>query len=112
MAFEQAAIKIAREKEFEELKGAVNRAFTPEWIEKFLQRLGKKGIRIRNFEAVLAQGVLEEVDENPRSGNAARALYQALPPSDQGQMREFYLFKVEEVGPQLRARFQKLYRYY
>jgi hypothetical protein len=32
--------------------------------------------------------------------------------SDQGQIRELYLSKIEEVDPALRARFGKLYRYY
>jgi hypothetical protein len=27
-------------------------------------------------------------------------------------MKEFYLSKIEEVGPDLRAKFQKIYQYY
>ena len=42
----------------------------------------------------------------------ARTLYEALPVSDQAQVREFYLSKVEEVDPALRAKFHKLYQYY
>jgi hypothetical protein len=38
--------------------------------------------------------------------------YQALPLSDQAQMREFYLSKLETVGAALRHRFKKLYQYY
>jgi hypothetical protein len=34
-----------------------------------------------------------------------------LPVSDQGQMREFYLSKIEEVEPALRVKFHKLYQY-
>ena len=42
----------------------------------------------------------------------AQKLYQALTVSDQAQMREFYLSKVEEVDPVMRTKFQQLYRYY
>jgi hypothetical protein len=42
----------------------------------------------------------------------ARSLYGSLPVSDQAQMREFYLSKIEEVDPALRAKFHKLYQYY
>ncbi len=42
----------------------------------------------------------------------AQKLYQALTVSDQAQMREFYLSRVEEVEPGLRTKFQQLYRYY
>jgi hypothetical protein len=43
---------------------------------------------------------------------SAKDLYSALTLTDQAQMKEFYLSKIEEVGPELRARFQKLYQYY
>jgi hypothetical protein len=39
-------------------------------------------------------------------------LYAALPVSDQAQMKEFYLSRVEEVDSALRTKFQKLYQYY
>jgi len=110
VAFEQAAIKVAREQEFGELRDALNRVFAVE-VERFLKRLQSKGIRIRDFDLVLASGVLEPLDESlAKSG--ARRLYEALTTSDQGQMREFYLFKLEEVEPALRSKYQKLYRYY
>ncbi len=107
--FEQAAIKVEREKEFEELKAAINRAFAPERVEKYLKRVASARIRIRNFDSILAKGVLEKVVslEPP-----ATSLYSALTISDQAQMKEFYLSKVEEVGPELRARYQKIYQYY
>jgi len=113
VAFEQAAIKIEREKEFDELRGALNRVFAPQAIEKFLKRLDKKGQHIRNCEAVLASGALEASDEVlAKSGTNARALYDALPVSDQAQLREFYLSKLEGVDAALRHKFKKLYTYY
>jgi hypothetical protein len=36
----------------------------------------------------------------------------ALTITDRAQMKEFYLSKIEEVGPELRAKYQKIYQYY
>jgi hypothetical protein len=111
VGFQPAAIKVEREKEFGALRGALNGVFAPERVEQFLKRLNSKGIRIRDFELVVASGVLEQVDDYlAKSG--ARKLYEALPTSDRGQLREFYLSRIEEVDPALRAKYQKLYRYY
>jgi len=109
VGFQQAAIKVEREKEFGALRDALNGVFAPPRVEQFLKRLNSKGIRVRDFELVVASGVLEQVDEYlAKSG--ARKLYEALPTSDRGQLREFYLSKMEEVDPSLRAKYQKLYR--
>ena len=111
VGFQQAAIRIEKEREFEELRGAVNRALAPEKVEQFLKRVRKSGARIRDLEAILARGVFEKVDDTlARLG--AQKLYHALTVSDQAQMREFYLSRVEEVEPGLRTKFQQLYRYY
>jgi len=111
--FEQAPVKIEREKEFEELKGSIRRALAPETVEQFLERMRSNGLRIRDLEGVLAKRVLEKLDKTwAKSAASGQDLYQSLPASDQGQMREFYLSQVEEVKPELRTKFQKLYRYY
>ena len=109
--FEQATIKVEHEKEFEELKSAIRRAFVAQSVEKYLKRMSSAGIRIRDFDAVLAKAVLEHVGAIEK-GKSAKALYAALTLSDQAQMKEFYLSKIEEVGPELRAKYQKLYQYY
>jgi hypothetical protein len=109
MAFEQATIKIEKEREFEALKAAINRAFASENVEKYLKRMASTGLRIRDFDSVLAKRVLEQV--GALSGSA-KDLYAALTLTDQAQMKEFYLSKIEEASPELRARFQKLYQYY
>ena len=109
MAFEQAAIKVQKEQEFSRLQAAVERAFLPENAERFLKLLDRKGIRVRDLDAVLAERVLEAVAE---TGLNARQLYEALPVSDQAQMREFYLSKLEGVAIALRHKFKKLYQYY
>jgi hypothetical protein len=113
VGFEQAAIEVEKKKEFEELKDAINRAFAADRVEKFLKRLQSDGTRIRNWDSVLKDGVLERVDEGLKSsGTTAQSLYESLTVSDQAQMREFYLSRIEEVAPQVRARFHRLYQYY
>jgi hypothetical protein len=72
-------------------------------------RFRGRGIRARSLDAILAANVIDLVIES-KSGTA-RALYESLPASDQGQVREFYLSKVEEVDTALRAKFHKLYQY-
>ena len=109
MAFEQAAIKVERAQEFAGLQAAVEQAFLPDKVGQFLRQLDRKRIRVRDFDAVLAQRVLEAVCE---TGLNARQLYDALPVSDQAQMREFYLSKLEGVDTALRHKFKKLYQYY
>ena len=108
-SFEQAAIKIEKRQEFAKLQAAVEQAFLPEKAERFLKQLDRKGIRVRDFDAILAQKMLESVGESDLN---ARQLYKSLPVSDQAQMREFYLSKLESVDVALRHKFRKLYQYY
>jgi hypothetical protein len=107
--FEQGVIKIQKEPEFTALRAAVERAFQPAIVERFLKQLDRKGIRVRDIDAVLAQRVLEGFDE---AGLNAQQLYESLPTSDQALMREFYLSKLEAVDQALRHKFKKLYQYY
>jgi hypothetical protein len=113
--FEQATIKIEKQQEFAKLQAAVEQAFLPEKAERFLKQMDRKGIRVRDFDAVLSARLLEEVVGAKVSATgelSARQLYQALPLSDQAQMREFYLSKLETVDTALRHKFKKLYQYY
>jgi hypothetical protein len=110
VSFEQAAIKIEKAEEFAGLQAAIEKAFLPERAKRFLKQLDRKGIRVRDFDAVLAQRVLEGVVEAAELN--ARHLYESLPVSDQAQMREFYLSKLEGVEVELRHKFKKLYQYY
>ena len=113
MAFEQAAIKIEKQQEYGKLQAAVEQAFLPERAERFLKQLDRKGIRIREFEAVLSARTLEAANGSAAgSGLSAWQLYQELPLSDQAQMREFYLSKLETVDVALRHKFKRLYQYY
>ncbi len=108
MAFEQATIRVVREREFAELKGAIEKAVGGERAAKFLKALSSRRVQVRNFEVVLAANAL---DEAGNKAGTARTLYDSLPVSDQAQVREFYLSKIEEVDPALRAKFHKLYQY-
>src|SRR6478609_1347775 len=109
VAFEKAAIKVEKAQEYAKLQAAIEQAFLPDKVEQFLKQLDRKGIRIRNVDAVLAQKVLERFGE---PGLNAQQLYQALPVSDQAQVRELYLSKLEGVDTALRHKFKKLYQYY
>jgi hypothetical protein len=113
VSFVQAGIRVEKEQEFAGLKGAVERAFGAVNLQKFLKRLSSSKVRIRDFDGVLAQRCLERVDSTlQRSGKTAQALYRSLSMSDQGQMREFYLSKIEQVDLATRQKFHKLYQYY
>jgi hypothetical protein len=113
MGFEQATIKVEKQQEFAKLQVAVEQAFLPKTAERFLKLLDRKGIRVRDFDAVLSARSLEDAGGAAvKTDLSAWQLYQALPLSDQAQMREFYLSKLETVGAALRHRFKKLYQYY
>ena len=112
VAFEQASIKVERVEEFGQLRGVLQRAFGKEQVGKFLKKLESKRILVRDFESVLEKRVLEQVDGAlAGSGKTAKELYQSLAVSDQAQIREFYLVAVENVEPELRRKFQSIYRY-
>ena len=109
MAFEQATIKVVKQREFDELKAAIERVFAGERVAEYLKALDGHRIQVRDLEAALAANALD--DAAGKKPGTALALYESLPVSDQGQMREFYLSKIEEVGPALRAKFHKVYEY-
>jgi hypothetical protein len=110
MAFEQATIKIEKAQEFARLREAIEQMFRAEAVERFLKQLDRKGLRIRDFDAILAARSLEAAAG--ASELNAKQLYESLTLSDQAQMREFYLSKLESVDQALRHRFKKLYQYY
>jgi hypothetical protein len=111
MIFEKAEIKVDRQAQFGELKSAIDRALSRDKVEKFLNRTERNQVRIRSFEAILAKGIFEYAN-GVKPGVTCQALYEALTVSDQAQMREFYLAKIEELDPALRTKFKKLYQYY
>ena len=107
MAFEQAAIRVEKTEEFGKLQTAVERAFQPENVERFLKQMDRKGLRIRDFDGVVTKGLLDgQINEK------SQPLFAALTISDQAQLRELYLSKLEAVDVALRHKFKKLYQYY
>jgi len=107
MGFEQAAIKVEKTQEYSRLQAAIEQAFLPNKVERFLKQMDRKGIRIRDFDGLLVQRVLDgDTAQN------SQQLYQSLSLSDQALMREFFLSKIEEVDTALRHKFKKLYQYY
>jgi hypothetical protein len=109
--FQQATIKVENEAVFSELRDAIDRVFTAPPVEKFLRELKKKDVGVRDFEAVLAGGFIERGDAVlAKAGKTGRGLWESLPLSDQGQVREFYLVRLEQVDVKLRAKFATVYR--
>jgi hypothetical protein len=109
VAFEQAAIKVEKAQEYAKLQAAMEQAFSPEKVEQFLQQLDRKGIRVRDVDAVLGKKMLGGFGE---PGLDVQQVYQALTVSDQGLIREFYLLKLEGVDAALRHKYRKVYQYY
>jgi hypothetical protein len=113
LSYEQATIKVEKEAQFAELKASIERAFSASAVEKMLKRLDSKNTRIRDFDSVLEKQVIEHVDATLRGARkTAKGLYQELTVTDQGQMREFYLSKLEQVEEPLRHKFRKIFQYY
>jgi hypothetical protein len=113
MAFQQAQIPVQKTEEFEQLKSAIERALAGETVEKLLSRFQGHNVRVRQFEKALEKRIFEAVDPVLAStGQRAKDLYGALELSDQALIREFYLERIEHVDAKLRAKFQKIYRYY
>jgi len=101
--FEQAVLPVQDEKTFAEVHNALEKAFAPAQVTNFLRSVQRARLRARQFEAVLAAGLL---------GAEASAKYPTLGDSDRGQIRERYLSMVERVDPAIRAKFLKVYAYY
>jgi hypothetical protein len=101
--FEQATIAVRDEESFTRLHALMDAAFDVRDVEVFLTRVGKAGLRVRDYEEILRRSLL---------GKEAAEIYAALPVSDQGLTRERYLRLVEKVPAELRQRYLKVYAYY
>ena len=101
--FEQAVLAIQDEATFGRVLASLERVFADAQVAGFLQGLEKRKLRARQFEEILSSGVL---------GASAASDYAALGDSDRGHVREQYLSMVEEVAPELRAKYLKVYAYY
>ena len=105
--FERAEIPVVDATSFETLKGAIVDAFRKDEVDRTLKSLDSAEVQIRNVEKVIANHLRSE----KLNGAVAWTLYSELSLSDQGQIREYYLTKVEELHPELRRKYKKLFRY-
>ncbi len=101
--YEQAAIPITDPQTFGAVHDAITSCFSAARIGDFLNAVERSSLRIRDFESVIGKGIL---------GPSTADDYARLPSGDQGQIREQYLASLEQVAPELRDRFFKLYAYY
>ena len=101
--YQQPVLPISDPQTFSAVKSAIESSFSSGKVADFLRSLERSKLRIRDFETVLGKGALgaPTAKEYARLGNA-----------DQGQIREFYLASLEQVAPELREKFFKLYAYY
>jgi hypothetical protein len=101
--FEQAVLPIEDEATYTSVRQALDKAFSSAQVAGFLDRVARARLRARQFEAILASGLL---------GRETPAAYAKLGDSDRGHVREEYLSMVERVAPELRAKYLKVYAYY
>ena len=101
--FQQAALPIENPAVFEPVKAAIEAAFAPPSVGKFLQRVERAKLRVRDFEQIRDHGLL---------GDVVKTGYVQLGDSDRGQVRELYLHSVEQVATELRGKYLKVYAYY
>ena len=101
--FEKAEIAVQNAEAFETLKTQIVDALTTN-AERFLSGAASRSIDARQFERMLDAGLLD-------GQKRGKELYGQLTLSDQGLIRELYLTKVEEVQPELRRKYSKVYRY-
>jgi hypothetical protein len=73
-----------------------------------MKSIESNGLLVRHFEEILNKGLLNKIIAG---SDSALELYKKMPASDQGQMREFYLTRIEEVDIEVRRKFQKIYAY-
>jgi hypothetical protein len=101
--FQQPILAVENPAVFEPVKAAIEAIFAPPAVGRFLERAERARLRIRDFDTLRQQGLL---------GEAVKSGYEQLGNSDQGQIRELYLRSVEQVTPELRKKYLKVYAYY
>ncbi len=101
--YEKPPLLVTDPEAFGAVRSAIESCFSAPTVASFLKSVDRSGLRIRDFESVLAKGLL---------GPSTKTTYGSLTNGDQGQIREFYLASLERVAPELREKFFKLYSYY
>ena len=103
MMCEKPVLGIEDTASYDVVRSAIQSVLSSNAAAKFLKQLESQRLRVRDFETVLAKGLL---------GQDAIAAYGRLGNLDRGQIRELYLELVEHVAPELRAKYLKAYAYY
>jgi len=101
--FEKPVLGVEDGPSFDVVRSAIQAALAQASAGKFLKKVDGQRMRVRDFELVLAKGLL---------GQEAIAAYGRLGDLDRGQIRELYLASVEHVAPELRTKYLKVYAYY
>jgi hypothetical protein len=101
--YQQPVLPISDPQTFTAVKNAIESSFSAGHVAEFLKSLERSKLRIRDFEDILGKGNL---------GASTASEYSSLGNADQGQIRELYLASLEQVAPELREKFFKLYAYY
>ena len=101
--YEQAVIAVGNQEAFGAVRQAIESSFSSGKVAEFLSSLQNGKLRIREFEDVLRAGKL---------GAATASEYSKLGDGDQGMIRELYLSTLEQVDPELRRQYLKVYAYY
>jgi hypothetical protein len=107
--YTQAPIEVENKPVYAQLKSAIENAVVAH-TEDFLHSVKRFGLRVRQFEQLLEQRVLEQLP-GASADRSCEELYRELSQSDQGMIREFYLTSIEEVPAELRGKYSALYRY-
>ena len=111
MGFEQAQITVEKQETFAALKARIENALAPQAIDAFMQGVGRAGFPIRQWDKLLATGLLDKHGAIQGSGLTAKQMYADLSDSDKGLMREFYLTRIEQVPDAIREKYSKVYGY-
>jgi hypothetical protein len=101
--FEKPVLEVQDSASYDVVRTAIQSALSSNAAARFLKQLQAQRLRVRDFETVLAKGLLSQ---------EAIAAYGRLGDLDRGQIRELYLESIEHVAPELRAKHLKAYAYY
>jgi hypothetical protein len=101
--FQQPILEVENPAVFEPVKAAIEATFAPPSVGRILENAERARLRIRDFDTLRQQGLL---------GETVKSGYEQLGNSDRGQIRELYLRSVEQVAPELRKKYLKVYAYY
>jgi hypothetical protein len=109
MAFQQATIPVQNAEAFGKLKSLIETAVSAANAPKLLKEIVGAGLTVWKLEAMLPKSLLEKVAGVPAEQSAK--WYSEMSLSDQGQIRELYLTRIEQIEGSVRDKYKKAYRY-